>query len=324
MESSEHTHPTVADPRSFGVRFWIYLGERFPLAHHSVLILALATSAVCYSALVRSPTAIPSVQSGAVAALVLLIVFFQLRVADEHKDAQTDARYRPERAVPRGLVSLGELRRVALVGGVVQLALAAALHPGLVVLLLVVWAWAGLMTAEFFAPRWLMARPVLYLASHMAIMPLIDLFATACDWLVAGEASFGKIAVPLGAYLALSLGCGATLEIARKSWAPMSEREGVDTYSKLWGPRRAGLVLAGVIAVSYAMCVGVNVLSPASMVWLIASGTPALAAIVAAVVYARRPCAKTAGRLELTAGVFVLMAYLASGPGSMGVRLWTG
>ena len=32
------------------------------------------------------------------------------------------------------------------------------------------------MTAEFFVPEWLKARPFLYLVSHMAIMPFIDLY----------------------------------------------------------------------------------------------------------------------------------------------------
>ena len=42
------------------------------------------------------------------------------------------------------------------------------------------------MSAEFFAPERLRTRPLLYLVSHMAIVPLIDLYATACDWMVAG------------------------------------------------------------------------------------------------------------------------------------------
>src|SRR5437763_1244555 len=42
-----------------------------------------------------------------------LTCFFLLRVLDEHKDAADDLRHRPELPVPRGLVTLRELRRVA-------------------------------------------------------------------------------------------------------------------------------------------------------------------------------------------------------------------
>ena len=45
-----------------------------------------------------------------VGALTALVFFFLLRVLDEHKDQDVDRRWRPELPVPRGLVSLAELR----------------------------------------------------------------------------------------------------------------------------------------------------------------------------------------------------------------------
>lgn len=312
------------DGRPFAVRFWLYLGERFPLAHHCALIAALAVSAVCYSALVRSDGAVPSVTGLGVAALVLLITFFQLRVADEHKDAADDAQFRPERAVPRGLISLKELAGVALVGAGVQVVVLALYHPPLLGLLAMVWAWAWLTRVEFFIPDWLKARPVIYMVSHMAIMPIVDVLATACEWAPVDGVGLGDMAQPLAAYLALSLACGACLEVARKCWAPGAERAGVETYSRLWGPGRAGVVLAGLIGLSFLIACVVNAVSPASPWWLFMSGLPAAAGVWCALSYARNPVEKTAGRLEISAGVFVLMAYLASGPASMGVRIWMG
>ena len=90
-------------------RWWIYQQERFPLAAHGPLILAFSASAVAYSALLRGPGARPAVISFAVAFLVSLGSFFLLRVADEFKDAEEDARFRPYRPVPRGLIRLREL-----------------------------------------------------------------------------------------------------------------------------------------------------------------------------------------------------------------------
>jgi 4-hydroxybenzoate polyprenyltransferase len=42
------------------------------------------------------------------------------------------------------------------------------------------------MSREFFVGEWLRARPALYLWSHMLIIPIVTLYATACDWTVAG------------------------------------------------------------------------------------------------------------------------------------------
>jgi hypothetical protein len=72
---------------------------------------------------------------------------------------------------------------------------------------------------------------VLYLLSHMAIMPLIDLLLTGIEWLP------GRAASGLWMFLALSFVNGCVLEIGRKLWAPENEIAGVDTYSGLWGPR---------------------------------------------------------------------------------------
>jgi hypothetical protein len=43
-------------------------------------------------------------------------------------------------------------------------------------------------------------------------------------------------------FLALSFVNGCVLEIGRKLWAPENEIAGVDTYSGLWGPRRAAAI----------------------------------------------------------------------------------
>ncbi len=167
------------DPRGLAARLWEYQAERFPVFKHGALIVAFGASAVCLSALLRG--AAPSWLAIGVAVLVLFGFFFQLRVADEHKDNEDDTKYRPERPVPRGLVTLKELRVVAIGVGVAQVGLTAWLDWRLIVPLLAVWGWLAIMTKEFFVPVWLKKRPLIYMVSHTAIMPLIDLYATACE-----------------------------------------------------------------------------------------------------------------------------------------------
>ena len=227
--------------RGFAMRLWEYQAERFPVFKHGALIATFGASAVCLSALLRG--AAPSGLAIVVAVLVLLGFFFQLRVADEHKDNEDDTKYRPERPVPRGLVTLKELRVAAFAVAAAQIGLTVLLDWTLIVLLLAVWGWLTIMTKEFFVPEWLKKRPLVYMISHMAIMPLIDLYATACDWWPAGYALHQGFGLTLGAFLLLSLVNGSAIEIARKCWAPEQEREGVETYSRLWRPGRAGVAV---------------------------------------------------------------------------------
>jgi len=296
---------------SFATRLWQYQEERFPLVRHGPLIAAFGASAVCLSALLRGGT--PDLVAMLVAVLVLFGFFFQLRVADEHKDHEEDTKYRPERPVPRGLVTLGELRTVAIVIGVVQLAITAFLGWALVGDLFLVWAWMAVMTKEFFAPRWLKKQPVIYMVSHMMVMPLIDLYATACDWVPAGIGGHQGFALTLGGFLLLSLVNGTAIEIARKSWAPEQEREGVETYSKLWKPGVAGVVLMAVFLVGFAVSAFVHVRSGAAD-WLLYGLIASTAwAAWTAIDYAGTPTIKTAKALELSSGIYVLANYLLLG-----------
>lgn len=305
------TDARAPDSRALGARLWDYQAERFPLVKHGVLIAAFGASAVCLSALLRG--GVPDVMAVVVAILVLFGFFFQLRVADEHKDNEDDTRYRPERPVPRGLVKLAELRVVAVGVGVAQIALTLALDWRLLGLLLLVWSWMAVMTKEFFVPAWLKKRPIIYMVSHMAIMPLIDLYATACDWLPAEAALHESFGLPLGAFLLLSLVNGSMIEIARKSWAPEMEREGVETYSRLWGAERAGIVVMALALAGLALSAFINVRSDAGLVVLAGLMLVTMFAAWTAIDYAGTPTAKKVKQMEAGTGMFVLGNYLLLG-----------
>jgi hypothetical protein len=101
------------------------------------------------------------------------------------------------------------------------------------------------MSKEFFARRWLKARPITYMVTHMAIMPLVDLYTTSCDWVPAG-----LVRPPRGLqwFLFVSFFNGMVVEIGRKIRSPQDEEVGVETYSFLWGRRNAIVVWLGMLA----------------------------------------------------------------------------
>lgn len=292
----------------FARRLWIYQAERFPIFKHGLVIAVFALSGAALPHLVggarfNDPTA------ALVAVAVCFLAFLQLRIADEHKDHEDDRRFRPERPVPRGLISLGELRWIGFAAAAAQAALAWMLKPALLVFLAGLWLWMALMAVEFFAPRVLKARPMLYLASHMVITPLIALFAVACGWAAAGMAF--QIEPAVIAFLALAYANGAAIEISRKTWAPSDERRGVDTYSRLWGPVGAACAVAVAISVGLALASSVLYAAGAAS-WLIgAMWVLALTGLAAAFAYAQRPRTPRAKLLESAVGIWVLGSYLA-------------
>jgi 4-hydroxybenzoate polyprenyltransferase len=295
-------------------RWWIYQRERFPLVAHGPLILAFSASAVSYSALLRGAAAAPAVISFAVAFFVSLGSFFLLRIADEFKDAEEDAKFRPYRPVPRGLVRLRELAWIGVGVAALQLVLAARIGWTLVGLLVVTWIYFGLMSEEFFARRWLKARPVVYLFSHMLIMPLVDWFATGCDWVQAGSG------MPSGLFwfLAASFCNGIVIELGRKIRAPGQEEPGVETYSFLWGRRNA--VMAWLAAM--AATLGCGLIAARNIEFLrpvaIALGALWVVAVALGCWFHLTASGKLSKTIEAYSGVWTLVLYLILGV----VPLW--
>jgi 4-hydroxybenzoate polyprenyltransferase len=287
-------------------RWVVYQRERFPLAGHAPLVAAFSGSAVSFSALLRD--ADPAPHSLAVAFATSLLFFLQLRIADEFKDAAEDARYRPYRPVPRGLVTLGELRVVGIAAIVLQAGLALSLMPSLLLLLAPIWIYLGLMQHEFFAGRWLRAHPVAYMTTHMAIVPLVDCYATACDWWVAGR---HHPPVALTWFLLVSLCNGFVIELGRKIRAPIDEERGVQTYSVLWGTAGAASVWLATLVVA-AVCAfvaarAIDVAAPLAFALVALFGVCA--------VWARRFVMAPAdgSRFEVLSWLWTVSMYLALG-----------
>lgn len=309
------TATTHADQPRGLARWIVYQRERFPVLAHGPLIAAFSSGAVCYSAQLRAASAgvrpFVSTASLIVAFVSCLLFFFQLRVSDEFKDHEEDTRWRPYRPVPRGLVTLRELGSLAVVAMAIQLALALWLSPRLVGPLLLVWGYAWLMTKEFWVKEWLASRPLTVLWSHMLIMPLIDLYATACDWLAAG--AFAPPGLGLAWFLVASFFNGMVVEIGRKIRSKADEEAGVQTYSAVWGPRRAVASWLAVMALTTLFAVLAAHAVGATWVVLGILGALALVAVVESVRFLRAMRPGQGKRLETLSGIWTIAMYLGVG-----------
>ena len=287
-------------------RWQLYQRERFPILTYAPLIAAFSFSAVSVSAYLRGQGVPPEARGFLVAFISVFLFFLQLRIADEFKDHADDALFRPYRPVPRGLVTLPELGTLGAAAAVIQLGLALWVKPALAILLILVWAYLGLMRKEFFVPRWLKAHAVVYLWSHMAIMPLIALYASACEWLPAGFMP----ARALVWFLMASFFNGIVIEIGRKIRIPEDEEPGVETYSVLWGCRNAVLSWLGAMLLA------------ATGIWLSAhriglagpvAGWLAVLMLLALSIawrFLHGPSKKLAKRVEHMSGLWTLFTYL--------------
>jgi 4-hydroxybenzoate polyprenyltransferase len=290
-------------------RWWIYQRERFPVFAHGPLIAAFSSSAVAFSFLLRGGQGLPAAPSFLVAFCSSFLFFLQLRIADEFKDHEEDARYRPYRPVPRGLVSLNELRVLGLGAAAVQAALALWLQPALLFLLVVAWLYLALMSCEFFARDWLKARPFTYMWTHMLIMPLIDGYATACEWLPTN----GAPPHGLEPFLLVSFFNGIVLEIGRKTRAPQDEETSVETYSALWGYSKAATAWLMALVVTALVAWWCAAQIHFEQVVAVVLGTLLFMAFLVGILFMRQPQKKVAQLIEVTSAIWTLLMYLFLG-----------
>ncbi len=290
-------------------RLFKYSTERFPILQNGLLITVFTFSAASFSRLCRGQTDF-IIPSHFIAGAVTAIGFFLLlRIADEFKDFDDDCRFRPYRAVPRGLVSLKELAIVAGVVILVIIIINSIVMPVMLIAVLVVFFYLALMTKEFFIPVWLKKHPFLYMISHMIIMPVIDFYATGLDWI-------NGHAIPsegLCLFLVISFSNGIVLEMGRKIRAHDAEEEGVETYSALIGDRRATVIWISIILITFAIAVAASILSGSAEFGVPLLTIFVMTALFFAVRFLLKRVQTNARMLEVASGVWTLGMYLILG-----------
>ncbi len=302
-------------------RWWIYQKERFPIFAHAPLIVIFCLAVMLFSALQQEQFVLPDAIRISGAIISTLILFFQLRVADEFKDFEIDSKYRPERPVPRGLVELQELAKLAYLGAAIQFLIAVFIDIGLLPILAAVWAYMALMTKEFFAPKWLIRHPVIYLLSHMLIMPLIAFYVSAFDWLCVCRA------MPQGMPWILSVAffCGLVLELGRKIRIPRLEQEGVETYSALWGTGNSVAIwLVSIAAAVAAYANAASLITVSSLHFGLGAAALTIGILTLSLFpkrYDRGYPEFAAKLIEPSSGLVAMLLYLGLGPIQAIIRL---
>lgn len=294
---------------NFFSRWWTYQRERFPVVAHGLLIGAFSFCAVSLSRVLRQEIGWPDWRQLCVAFGTCFAFFLQLRIADEFKDYQEDLKYRPYRPVQRGLVSLRELGMLFVIACAVQLLLALWLDARLIMLLLVTWAYLAAMSKEFFVADWLRKRYILYMVSHMVIMPLVDLYATSTDWIVADRGAPRGLILFLGA----SYFNGLVIELGRKIRTPADEEVGVATYSHLWGRGVATITWLGAMVVTMAFACGVALRMDIFLPMAVVLGVALIGAIILGLIVMRDPKPGRGKWIEGYAGMWTLSLYLGLG-----------
>ena len=269
--------------------FKIYLNERFPLGKNSFFVLIFTLSSYIYTELLYNSKIIKPILLKEISRasllwdkeidkvpiiwykllplfIIIFMFFFQLRITDEFKDYEEDLKYRPYRPVQRGIISLKALGKIGIATIIIQIILAHVINPKLIYFMLLVWVYMFLMTKEFFIKNWLTERILIYALSHVVIMIFITLVIVKGTGYILQDHFSETLYLLLEKYeknifigliplFALNYLNGIVLEIGRKTRRADEEEHGVQTYSKLWGRKKAVIILSLLFIIEYLLVI---------------------------------------------------------------------
>lgn len=301
-------------------RLWIYQKERFPIFAHGILIAIFVITSLSVSRLLTHDYRFPSYGNMLAAFLSTFLIFFQLRVADEFKDYDHDKKFRPYRAVPRGLVTLRTLLVLALLGAAIQLYTTYTLKAELLIYLGMVWTYMALMSVEFFAKPWLEQRHFIYMWSHMIIMVVINLYISAFDWLVNGKA----YPIEFSYFLAMSFFGGVAVEFGRKIRSPEAEEKGVATYSYLWGTRNATYYWLASLGIMHAMGIAIGLITFYPALPAVSAFAMLATSLLVGLRFVNNSTTKNAKVIEPITGLNLVISYLAVGVAPLVIEILRG
>jgi 4-hydroxybenzoate polyprenyltransferase len=152
----------------------------------------------------------------------------------------------------------------------------------------------------------------------MLILPLVDLYATACDWWVGGRQR------PAGLYwfLIVSYLNGIVIEVGRKTRVPTDEERGVETYSALWGMHRAVRAWLGAVLLTAAAAWQASARIGTQAPTLVLLGVLAVGCAMVARRFMNSATPGSGRWIELMSGVWTILMYVGLGAAPLAITLW--
>jgi len=294
---------------SFLKRFYQYQKERFPFLAHGILISCFTFSAISYSLICRNIDHFIPWHDFIIGIFATITLFFLVRIFDEFKDQEEDRKYRSYLPVPRGLVSLKELKYVGTTVAILQISVILYYQTSMLGLYIIVLIYLALMGVEFFIPHWLKPRQMAYILSHMVIIPLIDIYASGLDWALAHDKPhFGLIY-----FFCVSFLNGLFLEFGRKIRAPEGEEEGVISYTGLYGTKGGNIrwMMIGCATFIAAVCAMYYAQLPTYAYILLSCSL--IVTLIPGILFYQNPTVKRSKNIEYASALWTILLYLNLG-----------
>ena len=234
-----------------------------------------------------------------------ILQFLMVRIIDEFKDYEEDCKYRPYRPVPRGLVSLKELKILFFICAILQVVITACINPIILIYLALVWAFFAIMSKSFFIKKFLSKHILVEVLLDELLMPILVLYLSKFVQ-YSNPFEFDINCLNIWKFLLMSYIVSWIVEIARKVRCKEDEEKGVKTYTAVFGIKKASLILfvleTILVSMQYLVLENKNIL-------LIL--VPYTLVNILNLLFVIKQNRKFAKAVELSANIYILIAYFS-------------
>lgn len=215
-----------------------FLIERFdPLSHFIMISLFVLAHFLLILLSQDTPFTYDSLTKLLFVTVGTILFFMKLRFYDEIKDYETDLDKNPTRPLPRGLVSHYDLKKAIESAILFEMVFFSINGWAGTLAIIIAIAYSLCMYKEFFIPTLIRPHLTTYATSHTVVTFFLSLaiFASLTNAFL-WELPQDYFIFSLMSWLLFNI-----FELGRKTYQPQEEREGVPTYSNVWG--RPGAIL---------------------------------------------------------------------------------
>ncbi len=277
----------------FFKKWYTYQKERFPVLMYGLYIFSIVFAVFCFTNyIVKNQYGIDYIKLIPMF-IVAFLQFLMVRITDEFKDYEEDCKYRPYRPVPRGLITLKELKVLFIISAVLQVLITFLFNKSGLICLALVWFVSGLLSKDFFIKKIIDKHILLGVLLDEVLMPVLVLYLS----------SYIYIGIEIWPILLISYFVSWTVEIARKIRCKEDEEKGVKTYTAVFGIKKATMML--IILETILMLLQIKVLGRIYFICLY------ILVNIINLLFMKKQIKKLAKATELFANIYIISIYFS-------------
>ena len=274
-------------------KWYTYQKERFPVLMYGLYIFSIVFAVFCFTNyIVKNQYGIDYIKLIPMF-IVAFLQFLMVRITDEFKDYEEDCKYRPYRPVPRGLITLKELKVLFIISAVLQVLITFLFNKSGLICLALVWFVSGLLSKDFFIKKIIDKHILLGVLLDEVLMPVLVLYLS----------SYIYIGIEIWPILLISYFVSWTVESARKIRCKEDEEKGVKTYTAVFGIKKATMIL--IILETILMLLQIKVLGRIYFICLY------ILVNIINLLFMKKQIRKLAKATELFANIYIISIYFS-------------